>query len=119
MIDILNALNDNEKEARNLLKGEGEVMFAKWDEEKGVYVGNDDEESSCDDCCPYIRYSDDDGNIVSMMVVGVRLNEDNNVIEIIATDSEYKKSDDVWFPLAFADDISEWSVYDRIGEMFE
>lgn len=119
MVDILNALDDNLQEAKDLLTGEGEVFFAKWNEENGCYVSNDDEESYCEDCCPYIRMADDNGDIKSNLVVGVRYNEDIYQIEIMTTESEYTKSDGEWFPLMYADDISYWYVLERIGEMFE
>jgi hypothetical protein len=109
MIDIINALKENTKEACRILADEvkgGVLIFANWDEDEEMYSNADD--------CPYIRYANDDGEISSLLVVGARYNEYNERIEIIATDDEYKKTDDEWFPLNYADDISYWQVLEAI-----
>jgi hypothetical protein len=109
MIDIIKALKKNTKEACRILADEvkgGVLIFANWDEDEEMYGNADD--------CPYIRYANDDGEISSLLVVGARYNEYNERIEIIATDDEYKKTDDEWFPLNYADDISYWQVLEAI-----
>lgn len=110
MIDIFEVLSKNEKEAKSLLKGKGEVSLYDWDE--------DEEEYQCGDDGIYIRYADDEGYISVKLVVGVRLNEKNNQIEIITSDSEDEESDGDWFPLNWADDISYHTVLDAIYNLF-
>jgi len=109
MIDIIKALDANEKEAIKILKGckDNTITFSEWD--------NDAEEYSNGDDCPWIRYSDDDGNIEALLVVAARYNSENNRIEIITSDG-VEKTDGMWFPLNWADDISYWSVFEHIGE---
>lgn len=110
MKDILKVLRDNEKEAIKILKAQKDLMvnFANWDENDEVYENADD--------CPYIRYSNDDGEIKTLLVVAARYNDERNTIEVITTDDEYEKTDNEWFPLAWADDISYWQVFDLIEE---
>ena len=105
MIDIIKVLNANEKEAISLLKGEKDctITFSLWDSCEGVYANAED--------CPWIRYTDDDGNITAQMVVAVRYNKTNDRIEIKTTSYEDEIGDNVWFPLNFCDDISYWSVF--------
>lgn len=117
MIDIINALNENVKEAKKLLNGKGEVMLAKWNDDSECYEGNDGEDIS--DVGIYIRYADDDGNIATKLVVGVRYNEDIDHIEIITAEGEYTESDNIWFPMYWCDDISYWTILNVIGEMYE
>lgn len=114
MIDIVKALKENRKEACRILADEvkdGILTFAHWNEEEEVYENADD--------CPYIRYANDDGELFSMLVVSARYNEFNGEIEITATNYEYEKTDGVWFPLNYADDISYWQVLDAIGDHTE
>lgn len=110
MIDVIEVLKKNEKEASRILADEvngGVLTFAHWDENEEVYSNADD--------CPYIRYANDDGEITSMLVVAAIYDEYKERIEIITTDDEYKKTDDKWFPLNYADDISYWQVLEAIG----
>jgi hypothetical protein len=116
MVDILEALNANEKEAKKLLKGKGEVMLAKWNDDVETY--EDIDGADIGDVGVYVRYADDDGDITTKLVVGVRYNEDIQRIEIIVADDEYTKSDDVWFPISWCDDISYWDIFRVIDEMF-
>ena len=105
MIDIIKALEQNEREAIALLKEveNNTKIFAEWDENNGVYSNADE--------CPYIRYADDDsGKITTQLVVGVRYNEEKDCVEILTTNDEYKKTDGEWFPIKWCDDISYWYV---------
>ena len=108
MISVLDVLRQNEKEAIKILnsKADKSVIFAVWDDDEEVYGNTND--------CPYIRYANDDGEISTQLVVGVRYNAEKKRIEIITTDDEYKKTDYEWFPIKFADDISYWSVLEMI-----
>lgn len=109
MIDIIKALDANEKEAINILKGQKDntIVFGVWDDDTEEYSNGDD--------CPWIRYASVNGDIEALLVVGVKYNDEKNRIEIIASDG-VNKTDDKWFPLNFADDISYWSVFEHIGE---
>ena len=113
MKDIVKVLRDNEKEAIKILKAQKDltVNFADWDENDEVYENADD--------CPYIRYSNDDGEISTLLVVAARYNEETKRIEVITTDDEYEKANNEWFPLNWADDISYWQVFDLIEEFVE
>lgn len=113
MKDIIKALYDNEKEAIKILKAQKDltVNFANWDENDEVYENAGD--------CPYIRYSNDDGEISTLLVVAARYNEEKKRIEVITTDDECEKTDNEWFPLNWADDISYWQVFDSIEEYAE
>lgn len=110
MKDIIKVLDNNEKETIKILKAQKDLMvnFANWDENDEVYENADD--------CPYIRYSNDDGEIKTLLVVAARYNEEKKRIEVITTDDEYEKTDNEWFPLNWADDISYWQVFDLIEE---
>ena len=109
MIDIIKALDANEKEAINILKGckDNTIIFSEWDDDAEEYSNGDD--------CPWIRYADDDGNIEALLVVAARYNSENKRVEIITSDG-FEKTDGEWFPLNWADDISYWSVFEHIGE---
>lgn len=111
MISVLDVLKQNEKEAIKILnsKADKSVIFAEWDENEGVYSNADD--------CPYIRYANDDGEISSQLVVGVRYNTEKKCIEILTTEEEYEKTDGFWFPINYADDISYWSVLEYLEEV--
>lgn len=113
MKDIVKVLRDNEKETIKILKAQKDltVNFADWDENDEVYENADD--------CPYIRYSNDDGEISTLLVVAARYNEETKRIEVITTDDEYEKTNNEWFPLNWADDISYWQVFDLIEEFVE
>lgn len=117
MIDIIKALNENTKEAKKLLKGKGEVMLAKWNDDSECYEGNDGEDIN--DVGIYIRYADDDGNIATKLVVGVKYNEGTDHISIITAEDEYTESDNHWFPMLWCDDISYWNVLSIIGKNLE
>ena len=110
MIDIIKALDTNEKEAIKILKASenNTITFAEWDDDEDCYSNADD--------CPYIRYSNDDGEINTLLVVAARYNEETKKIEVITADDEYEKTNNEWFPLAWADDISYWQVFDLIEE---
>lgn len=112
MIDILKALNANEKEAMQILatKENNTITFDEWNEESEDY--SDELEN-----CPWIRYANDDGDITTMAVIACRYNEEKKRIEIITTNDYYEESDGEWFPLSYADDISYWSVLDYIGAL--
>lgn len=111
MTSVLDVLRQNEKEAIKILKGKADksVMFAEWDDDEEVYSNADD--------CPYIRYANDDGEISTQLVVGVRYNAEKKRIEILTTDDEYKKTDGEWFPIHYADDISYWYVFEFLEEV--
>lgn len=111
MTSVLDVLRQNEKEAIKILnsKAKNGIMFAEWDDDEEVYSNADD--------CPYIRYANADGEISSQLVVGVRYNAEKKRIEILTTDDEYKKTDGVWFPIDFADDISYWYVFEYLEEV--
>ena len=117
MIDILEAVAENRKEAVKLLQGvEGHrIDLALWDEEKEEYVPNG--EDGTNEC--YIRYANGDGEIFTRLVVSVRDNDEKKCIEILDTEGIYTETDGNWYPLTWADDISEWQVYDAIGYYFE
>lgn len=110
MKDIVKILEDNEKEAIKILKASenNTITFAEWDDDEDCYSNADDS--------PYIRYSNDDGEIKTLLVVAARYNKETKRIEVITTDDEYEKTDNKWFPLAWADDISYWQVFDLIEE---
>ncbi len=110
MIDISKVLAKNMIEAIEILKGKEDctILFSEWDSENDEYADADN--------CPWIRYSNPDGEIIPYMIVAVRYNKEKGRIEVISTEESYEKSDEEWFPLSWADDISEWTVYDRIGE---
>lgn len=112
MIDILKALNANEKEAIQILatKENNTITFDEWNEESEDY--SDELEN-----CPWIRYANDDGDITTMAVIACRYNEEKGRIEIMTTNGYYEESDGEWFPLSYADDISYWSVFDYIGNL--
>jgi len=109
MISVLDVLGQNEKEAIKILnsKADKSIIFSVWDDDEEEY-GNADE-------CPYIRYANDNGEISSQLVVGVRYNTEKKRIEILTTESEYKKTDGEWFSIHYADDISYWDVLECIG----
>ena len=111
MISLLDVLRQNEKEAIKILnsKVDKSVIFAIWDDDEEVYGNADD--------CPYIRYANDDGEISSQLVVGVRYNAEKGRIEILTTDDEYKKTDGEWFSIKFADDISYWYVLEYLEKV--
>jgi hypothetical protein len=113
MISVNEVLKLNQLEAIKILKEKEDntVIFAEWDEKEGVYSNADD--------CPYIRYANDDGEISTRLVVGVRYNDDRERIEIITTNDEYKKSDGEWYPINWADDISYWYVLEYLEEVAE
>ena len=104
MIDIIKALDANEKEAIKILKGQKDntIILSVWDDDADEYSDG-----------PWIRYSDDDGNITALLVVAVRYNSEKNRIEIITSDG-FKKAHNEWFPLNYCDDISYWSVFEYI-----
>jgi hypothetical protein len=108
MISVLDVLRQNEKEAIKILKKKeyNMVIFAIWDDDEEVYNNADD--------CPYIRYANDDGEISVQLVVGARYNTEKKCIEILTTENEYKKTDGIWFPINYADDISYWSVLEYL-----
>ena len=112
MIDIIKALDANEKEAIKILKTKenNTITFDEWDEESEGY--SDELEN-----CPWVRYANDDGDITTMAVIACRYNKEKKRIEIMTATDYYEKSDGVWFPLSYADDISYWSVLDYIGEL--
>ncbi len=113
MISVNEVLRLNELEAIKILKKKefNTVIFAEWDENVnvGVYSNVDD--------CPYIRYENVDGEISTQLVVGIRYNNDKEMLEIITTDDEYEKSDNEWFPIKWADDISYWYVLEYLEEV--
>lgn len=105
MVDIIKALDANEKEAINILKGQKDntIILSEWDDDANEYSDG-----------PWIRYSNVDGDITALLVVAVRYNSEKKRIEIITSDG-FEKADDEWFPLNWADDISYWSVFDYIA----
>ena len=111
MISVLDVLKQNEKEAIKILNSKANkgIIFAVWDDDEEVYSNADD--------CPYIRYANDDGEISTQLVVGVRYNAKKKCIEILTTEDEYKKTDGEWFPINFADDISYWCVLEYLEEI--
>ena len=111
MVDMLQVLKENRKEAEELLKSvDGcQIDFALWDEENEEYVPNG--EGGTTTCI--IRYDNGDEGIVPRFVPSVRYK--NGRIEILDSSSIYEKTDGVWFPPTWADGISEWIVYDAIG----
>ena len=113
MINIIKALEKNKKEAIKILKASenNTITFAEWDDDEDCYSNADD--------CPYIRYSNDDGEISTLLVVAARYNDEKKKIEIITSDGEYEKTDNNWFPLDWADDISFWQVLDAIGDSID
>ncbi len=113
MIDILDALNKNISEAKELLNTQPKktVMFAKWNSEEKEYSNAGQ--------CPYIRYCDKDGNINTNLVVGAMFNDAKNRIEILLAEDEYTETDGVWVDILDADDISYWSVLDAIEDFSE
>ena len=116
MYSIFSVLKANKKAAISLLKKDDDrmIVLAAYDDDRCEYVANGMEGS--DDC--YIRFANDDGEIETKFVVAVRCNKDNK-IDICVTDSNYDEidTDDEknWFPLSWCDDISEYQVYDAIG----
>lgn len=113
MISVLDVLSQNEKEAIKILnsKDDKSVIFATWDDDEEVYNNADD--------CPYIRYANDDDEISTHLVVGARYNTENKRIEIVTTESEYEKTDGLWFPIHYADDISYWNVLEEVADILE
>lgn len=105
MISITEVLAQNYAEAVEILKKKGEVIFAEWDDNEKVYSNADD--------CPYIRYANDE-EMRAELVVGVRYNDKSQRIEIITTNSEYEETDEKWFPIKWADDISYWYVLEYL-----
>ena len=108
MVDIIKALNANEKETIKILKGckDNTIVFTVWDYDIDEYT-NDDE-------CPWIRYTDDDGNLEALLVVAARYDSKGEKIELFVSDG-FKKADE-WIPLDYCDDISYWSVFEHIGK---
>lgn len=113
MIDILDILKANEREAKEILHKAGTIHFAKWSEEEGKYVGCGNEEEATE-ACPYIRYDNGEG-LTTCMVTAARLN-DKGEIEVCGTEQEEDKDDNFFSLNAWADDISAWQVYDAIGK---
>ena len=117
MYNIFSVLKANKKAAIDLLKKDDDkmIVLAAYDDDKCEYVANGMQ--GIDDC--YVRFANDDGEIETKFVVAVRCNDKNN-IDICVTDSTYDEidTDDEknWFPLSWCDDISEYQVYDAIGE---
>ena len=115
MYDIFSVLRENKREAIKLLeKAENKtIVLAAWDEDSEEYEANGD--NGTDEC--YIRVADDDGNVDIRLVVAVRY--DGKVIDVCLSESIYDKSDTAgeknWMPLSWADDISEYQVYDAVG----
>jgi hypothetical protein len=98
----------------------GTITFAKWDEEEGVYKAVYGENT--DDvlfACPWVRY--DNGNeIVPLLVVAIRFRDEEGVfcgLEILATENIDEVGDGCWFSLSWLDDISEWRIFDTIGQI--
>jgi len=111
MISVNEVLRLNELEAIKILKEKEDntFIFAEWDDDEEVYDNADD--------CPYIRYANDDGEISTQLVVGVRYNIEKGCIEILTTENEYEKTDGCWFPIKWADDISYWYVLEYLEEV--
>jgi hypothetical protein len=127
MKSIFKLLDENKKEAIKILssKENNTFHFATWDDELSCYIPygynkdeyDDPEEWNdiCPDVCPWVRYADDDGNITALMVVAVRYNKKR--IEITTTESPTEKSDDIFFNITWCDDISYWSVFDKLEDI--
>lgn len=120
MINILEVLKSNTEVAKDLLKGKGAVVLCNWDDEEQVYEDIDGNNLGEVDDGVYIRFLDDKTeSIVSQLVISVRYNENTKQIEIVTAEDEYTESDGIWFPISWCDDISYWTILEKIGEMFE